>query len=96
MATMTISLPDQIAKKVDSEAKKQGFATRSEFVRNLLRKHFTQAASEKLVFKEFKPRPLEEIREAFKKTGKYNDNFINSLIKGLSESSAYANKTSQK
>lgn len=92
MATVTISLPDQTAKKVDSEAQREGFATRSEFIRSLLRKHFTQKSTEELMFQEFEKKPLYEIKEAFEKTGKYNKKFINSLMKGLSESSVYANK----
>ena len=87
MATVTISLPDQIAKKVDSQAKSQGFATRSEFIRSLLRKYFVQ--EEELLFEPFEPKPLEQIRAEFTKTGKYNKKFIDSVIKGLSESSFY-------
>lgn len=94
MATVTISLPDQIAKKVDSEAKKQGFATRSEFVRSLLRKHFT-TAKEEIEFVPFKKKPLSEIRVGFEKTGKYNKKFIDSLMRGLAESSIYADKTTE-
>ncbi|OGY10257.1 MAG: hypothetical protein A3H88_00030 [Candidatus Blackburnbacteria bacterium RIFCSPLOWO2_02_FULL_44_9] len=93
MSTITISLPSQIAKRVDSEAKKQGFATRSEFIRSLLRRYFTGKANEGLVFHEFQAEPLSEIRTAFERTGKYNKKFIDSLISGLSESSTYANKT---
>ncbi len=96
MATVTISLPDQIAKRVDTEAKNQGFSTRSEFIRSLLRKYFVEESSEKLVFQEFQPKPLEEIRSTFEKTGKYKKEFIDDLIKGLSASSAYANKTSKR
>lgn len=92
---MTISLPAQIAKRVDEETKKQGFATRSEFVRNLLRKYFTESTENALAFQEFKPKPLGQIRAAFEKTGKYNKKFVDSLIKGLSTSSVYANKTSK-
>lgn len=88
MATITISLPGQIAKKVDSEAKIQGFATRSEFVRSLLRKYFTNT-KEELTFEPFIPRPLDEIRADFEKTGKYNKKFIDSVMKGLSKSSFY-------
>ena len=86
MATVTISLPDQIAKKVDTEAKNQGFSTRSEFVRSLLRKYF---AGEELKFEVFEPRPIDEIRFELAKTGKYNQNFIESVTKGLSKSSKY-------
>ena len=92
MATVTISLPDQIAKNIDSEAEREGFATRSEFIRSLVRKYFT--AESELKFEEFIPRPLEEVKKEFEKTGKYNKKFINSLVRGLKESSIYEGKTS--
>lgn len=94
MATVTISLPDQIAKKVDSEAKKQGFATRSEFVRSLFRKYFS-LTGEELKFETFIPKPLKEIENDLRSTGKYNEKFIKSVIKGLKENSSfYASKSS--
>ncbi|MBI4973069.1 hypothetical protein HZC27_00450 [Candidatus Roizmanbacteria bacterium] len=86
MTTFSISLPNQIAIQVDSETQRQGFATRSEFIRTLLRKYFTNDFE----FKAFVPRPLEEIKQGMEKTGKYNKKFINRVIKGLSESSMYA------
>lgn len=86
MTTFSISLPSQIASQVDSETQKQGFATRSEFIRTLLRRYFTK----ELPFEPFTPFPLEEIKQGMEKTGKYNRKFINSVIKGLSESSMYA------
>lgn len=95
MATVTISLPDQIAKKVDLEAKSQGFATRSEFIRSLLRKYFSGEAKGELTFKEYKHKPLAEVRDDLSKTGKYNKKFIDSVIKGLSKSSIYEDKTSK-
>ncbi len=85
MTTFTISLPDQIAKDIDVETKRQGFATRSEFFRTLLRKYFTKEVE----FKPFYPRPLEEIRKGMEKTGKYNKKFIDSVITGLAKSSFY-------
>ncbi len=86
MDTLSISLPRQLAVQIDTETRKQGFATRSEFIRALLRKYFTK----ELEFVPFTPRPLEEIRSGLEKTGKYNKKFIDSVIKGLSESSLYA------
>lgn len=86
MSTITISLPSQITKRVDDEAKKQGFATRSEFIRSLIRKYF---GPEELKLEPFIPRPLEEIEDAFRKTGKYNEKFIKSLIRGLKENSSF-------
>lgn len=86
MTTLSISLPNQITTRIDLEIKRQGFATRSEFIRALLRKYFAKEEE----FKPFVPRPLEEIKAGMEKTGKYDKKFINSIIKGLSESSFYA------
>ena len=88
MATMTISLPDKIARKVDFEAKKQGFATRSEFVRSLLRQHLQP---EPIEFEPFVKVPLAQVRKEFEATGKYNKKFIDGLIRGLKNSSVYKN-----
>lgn len=92
MTTVTISLPSQIANKVDSEARKQGFATRSEFIRSLLRSYFVK---EGLEFEPFEPKPLEQIRLELAQTGKYNQKFIDSVIKGLSKSSFYERKATK-
>ena len=89
MATITISLPDQIATKVDQVTLLEGFATRSEFIRNLIR-HYLFPENK---FQMFKPRPLEEIKSGLVATGKYNQKFINSVIKGLEKSSFYGDKT---
>ncbi len=87
MTTFTISLPDQTAKIVDLESKKNGFATRSEFVRDLLRKYFLEQDK----FEVFKAIPVNEIKFHLAKTGKYSQKFIESVAKGLSKSSSYAN-----
>ena len=92
MATISISLPKQIAQKVDTEAKKHGFATRSEFIRSLLCGYY--AKGQELEFEEFKPVPLDQLRADLERTGKYNQKFINSVIKGFKRSSIYADKTS--
>lgn len=86
MSTITISLPDQIAKKVDSEAKKHGFATRSEFIRNLLRRYFV----DELKFEQFRPVALSQIKADLARTDKYSQDFIDSVVDGLSKSSPYA------
>lgn len=89
MTTITISLPDQIATKVDQVTLMEGFATRSEFIRNLIRRYLFPETK----FEVFKPLPLEEIKTGLATTGKYNQKFINSVIKGLKKSSVYGNKT---
>lgn len=86
MATFTISLPASMAAQINQATKIGGFSTRSEFFRTLLRKYF----SRDLEVRVFNPRPLEEIRAGFEKTGKYNQKFINSVMKGLAKSSFYA------
>lgn len=91
MATVTISLPAQIAKKVDSEIQQHGFATRSEFIRSLIRRYFS---SKEMTFETFTPWPLQEIEEGLRKTGKYSDKFIKSVISGLRDSSLYKDKNS--
>lgn len=93
MTTMTISLPDQIARKIDEETIKAGFATRSEFIRNIVRQHFSDR--EEIVFEEFTPIPLNQLRKDMEQTGKYNKKFIDSLIEGLKTSSFYDRKTTQ-
>lgn len=85
MTTFTISLPDQIARCVEAETRKQGFASRSEFIRSLLRRYFIG----ELKFETFTPRPIDEIKFELAKTGKYSQKFIESVIKGLSRSSPY-------
>lgn len=87
MATITISLPKQIAKKIDIEAKNQGFATRSEFIRSLLRGFL--AKSEELKLEEFKPVSLGQLKLELLKTGKYSEKFINSVIKGFKRLGLY-------
>ena len=39
MTTITISLPKTTAEKIDEKAKADGFATRSEFIRSLIRRY---------------------------------------------------------
>lgn len=94
MITFSISLPPQIAEKIDGETQRQGFASRSEFIRSLLRAYFTDR--NELKFEPFTPKPLEEVEKNIRATGKYNEKFIKSVIKGLRENSSfYANKSSK-
>ncbi len=85
MTTITISLPEQIATKVDQVTLMEGFATRSEFIRNLIRRYLFPETNLEV----FEPQSLAEIKRGLNATGKYNQKFINSLIKGLKKSKAY-------
>lgn len=87
MTTFTISLPDQIARCVTVETKKQNFASRSEFIRTLLRRYFV----DELKLETFTPRPIKEIKLELAKTGKYTQKFIESVTSGLVKSSVYEN-----
>lgn len=86
MSTITISLPSQITKRVDVEAKKQGFATRSEFIRSLLRKYFYN----ELEFEPFENMPIAKVQMELARSGKYSEKFIKSVARGLTKSSPYA------
>ena len=86
MATLTISLPKQIATKMDSETEKLGFSTRSEFIRSILRQYFSEG---ELKFEPYETRPLAQIKLELAKTGKYSQDFIESVTKGLAKSSRY-------
>jgi len=94
MTTMTISLPDQIARKIDEETIKAGFATRSEFIRNIVRQHFSDTDQREFTFEEFTPIPLSQLQRDMEQTGNYNKKFIDSVIRGFRESSLYAKKRS--
>lgn len=83
MTTITISLPDTAARQLDEETFVQGFATRSEFIRAVLRRYFTR----ELELEPFIPRPPEEIKLELAKTGKYTQKFIESVTRGLAKSS---------
>ena len=87
MSTITISLPNFTARQLDEEIQIKGFATRSEFIRDLLRRYFTQ----ELKFETFEPQPLDKVKLELAKTGKYNQKFIESVVKGLAKSSIYEN-----
>lgn len=86
MSTMTISLPLHVAKLINAEAKQKGFATRSEFIRDLLRRYFYASPAISV----FGRKPLGEIKQEMAATGKYDKKFVASVIKGLSKSSLYA------
>lgn len=85
MTTFSISLPTPTAKQLDKEVKQAGFASRSEFIRALLRKYFTN----ELELKSFKPQRIEDIKVELAKTGKYSEKFIESVTKGISKSTLY-------
>ena len=86
MTTITISLPDHIARSVDDATERGGFATRSEFFRNLIRSFM---ATEGVKLEKYDPISLKMVSSDLKKSGKYSQDFIDSVIGGLSQSSVY-------
>lgn len=97
MRTVNISLPDQLAQELDAAAALRGFASRSEFLRDLLRKHFEGEDKAKfpLPVVVYNKKPLDEVRREMEASGKYNKKFIDSVVKGLARSSVYAPQTAK-
>jgi len=87
MTTITISLPDTMAQTIDVASIKEGFATRSEYIRNLLRSHLNKTNDLTV----FKKQPLDVVATKLEGSGKYTKKFINGVVDGLSKSSFYAN-----
>jgi len=85
MTTITISLPNAFARQIDHETVAGGFATRSEFVRALLRRYFTR----ELELEVFNPQPIANVKLKLAATGKYSQKFIKSVTQGLTKSSPY-------
>jgi len=95
MYTVNISLPKSLYQKVDQLIKDEGYASRSEFFRTLIRV-YTALKGEKRELIEFQYKPLSEIKNAMKSTNKYNQSFVNDVVAGLKKSSLYENKTIKK
>lgn len=97
MRTINISLPDRLAQQLDVAATVRGFASRSEFLRDLLRKYFERESEAKfpLPVIVYKKKSLSEVRRGMEATGKYNKKFIDSVVRGLARSSVYARQTSK-
>lgn len=76
-----------MARTINRLGRSKGYASRSELIRDLLREKLEQEASE---FEVFEKRPLSQIRRELVRTGRYNKQFINSVLKGLKRSSVYA------
>lgn len=100
MQTLSISLPQKLTTRVDTIIEEEGYASRSEFFRTLLRLYLQLSAraevvAEKPFFLPFKKRPLNEIRKDLSRGGFYSQEFVNSVVEGLEKSSLYANKTTK-
>lgn len=98
MQTINISLPKSLANQVEDTVQKEGYSSKSEFFRTLLRFYlqFTSTTETQKVptnkLQIFKKKPLNQIKQKLTTTGKYNQSFINSVVLGLSKSSIYQNE----
>ncbi|MBL7078617.1 ribbon-helix-helix protein, CopG family [Candidatus Shapirobacteria bacterium] len=84
--TINLSLPVDLAQKIDQEIKKEGYVSRSEFFRTLVRFYFLLGAEEFLV--PFRKKPLTEIKKALDQEG-HPPAFVKSVVAGFKKSSLY-------
>ncbi|PIT97684.1 hypothetical protein COT77_00025 [Candidatus Berkelbacteria bacterium CG10_big_fil_rev_8_21_14_0_10_41_12] len=93
MRTVNISLPKELNQQVDRAIRKEGYASRSEFFRTLIRLYFTlrstNATQQGSFFVPFKKKSLNKIKEELTATDQYSSAFIDSVVKGLEKSSLY-------
>lgn len=90
MQTVNISLPKSLATKIDTIVRREGYASRSEFIRALIRFYLLLERKEEIELMPFKKIPLKTMEKEMMKTGQYNSKFVKSVIKGLLRSSVYA------
>ena len=88
--TLNISLPTELAKKVDEYVASNGYVSRSELFRKIVKyleniKTIIEPKTDPVEVVIYKNKPYNEVRKAFKDTGLYNQKFINSLIAGLKD-----------
>lgn len=94
MQTINISLPRKLSTEADRLVEEEGYASRSELFRTLLR-FYLQLKTERVkpFFVSFQKRSLREIKEGLEMAG-YKPEFVRSVVSGLSKSSIYnENKT---
>ena len=92
MKTINISITSEQYSEIEKFTNELGFANRSEFMRSLLRLFIKkpEVLSVETELMPFKKRPLSEIEKRLRKTGRYNEKFIQSVMDGLRRSSIYA------
>lgn len=89
MQTINISLPRKLSTEADRLVEEEGYASRSEFFRTLLRFYLQLKTQEsEPFFVSFQKRSLREIREGMEMAG-YKPEFVRSVVSGLSKSSIY-------
>lgn len=93
MRTINISLPNQQATLIDQMVSRYGFASRSEFIRSLIRllTYRPEILAESTIFPFSPPqdKSIKKIIADFKKTKKYSPEFLKDLETGLKISSYF-------
>lgn len=90
MQTVNISLPGNLAKRIDEIVSREGYSSRSEFFRALARFYLLAQKEEGHLLLPFSKVSLETVEAKLKSTGQYSEKFIKSVVGGLSRSSLYA------
>ena len=99
METINISMPKQMAEQMDKIIKTEGYASRSELVRTLLRMYTYLKSSPQnsdIDFEVYTKRDINEIADKLRDSDLYSETFIKSVTTGLKKSSVYANKATKK
>jgi metal-responsive CopG/Arc/MetJ family transcriptional regulator len=89
MQTVNISLPKILTQKIDKVVVQEGYASRSEFVRALIRFYLLSEKKEEITLMPFRKVSLKTIEKDMRTSGLYNEKFIKSVVSGLARSSAY-------
>jgi len=91
---MNISLPEKLSWEVERLVEEEGYASKSELFRTLLRFYLQLKAGGKEPFiAPFEKRPLGKIKQELDQAG-YKPEFVKSVVLGLAKSSVYnENKT---
>jgi metal-responsive CopG/Arc/MetJ family transcriptional regulator len=96
METVNISLPEKLNQQITRAMKNEGYASRSEFFRTLIRLYFALKATDRTqqdsFFTPFEKKSLSKVKKDLSSTGQYSSAFINSVVKGLGKSSLYNKK----
>jgi len=90
LQTINISLPQNLASKIEKTIQKEGYASRSEFFRTLIRLYFL-LGQEKATLLPYQKISLSKVQKDLKREN-YNQKFINSIVSGLKKSSVYQSR----
>jgi metal-responsive CopG/Arc/MetJ family transcriptional regulator len=90
LQTINISLPQTLASKIEKTIKAEGYASRSEFFRTLIRLYFL-LGQEKSTLLPYQKISLSKVKKNLEGEN-YNPQFVDSVLDGLKKSSLYQTK----